>query len=155
MKMAAPLTSRTLLATALASATAPHLAFAQSQSEKTVMKVEFAFSDHVPTASLNDNPSARDFASMLPLDLTIEDYSDNEKIAFLPRKLSEEGSGPFTNEAPGDLCYYAPWGNLALFYAGYRYSRGLIRLGRLDSGFEPLLTRGKFPLRIDRLHGNT
>ncbi|RVG13858.1 hypothetical protein CN234_06035 [Sinorhizobium meliloti] len=50
-----------------------------------------------------------------------------------------------------DLCYYAPWGNLAFFYAGYRYSAGLIRLGRLDGGVEPLLTRGKFPLRIERL----
>ena len=88
-----------------------------------------------------DNPSARDFASMLPLELTIEDYANNEKIAYLPRKLTEDGSGPFANEAPGDLCYYVPWGNLAFFYAGYRYSRGLIRLGRLDNGFEPLLNR--------------
>jgi hypothetical protein len=114
------------------------------------MKIEFAFSEHVFTASLFDNPSAHDFASMLPLDLTIDDYSTNEKISYLPRKLTEEGSGPFTNEAPGDLCYYAPWGNLAFFYAGYRFSRGLIRLGGLDNGFEPLFTRGMFPLRITR-----
>ena len=114
------------------------------------MKVEFAFSDHIFTASIAENPSARDFASMLPLDLMIEDYSTNEKIAYLPRKLTEEGSGPFTNEAPGDLCYYAPWGNLVFYYAGYRFSRGLIRLGRLDNGVAPLLSRGKFPLRITR-----
>ena len=107
-----------------------------------------AFGDHVFTATLYDNPSAHDFASMLPLDLSIDDYAHNEKIAYLPRKLTEDGSGPFTNEAPGDLCYYAPWGNLAFFYGSYRYSRGLIRLSRLDNGFEPLLTRGKFPLRI-------
>jgi hypothetical protein len=31
----------------------------------------------------------------------------------LPRKLTEEDGGPFGNEAPGDLAYYAPWGNLA------------------------------------------
>ena len=112
------------------------------------MKIECAFGNHKFTASLYGNASARDLASMLPLDLTIEDYANNEKIAHLPRKLTEEGSGPFGNEAPGDLCYYAPWGNLAFFYADYRYSRGLIRLGRLDDGFAPLLTRGKFPLRI-------
>jgi hypothetical protein len=88
---------------------------------------------------------------MLPLDLAIDDYSINEKIAYLPRKLSEDGSGPFANEAPGDLCYYAPWGNLAFFHAGYRYSRGLIRLGRLDGGIEPLLARGKFQLRVEPL----
>jgi hypothetical protein len=149
MNVAAHLTRRTLLGAALASAVMPRLALGQTQ-DRTIMKIEIAFSDHVFGASLYDNPSARDFASMLPLDLAIDDYANNEKIAYLPRKLTEEGSGPFTNEAPGDLCYYAPWGNLAFFYASYRYSRGLIRLGRLDGGFEPLLTRGKFPLRVTR-----
>ena len=143
------LTRRLTVGGILASAITIRPAF--GQAEKAMMKIECAFSDHVLTASLYDNPSARDFASMLPLELTIEDYSNNEKIAYLPRKLTEDGSGPFTNEAPGDLCYYVPWGNLAFFYAGYRYSGGLIRLGRLDNGFEPLLTRGKFPLRIKRL----
>jgi hypothetical protein len=114
------------------------------------MKIECAFADHVFAASLYDNPPARDLASMLPLDLMVEDYSNNEKVAYLPRKLTEEGSGPFTSGAPGDLCYYAPWGNLVFFYAAYRFSRGLIRLGRLDGGVAPLLTRGKFPLRITR-----
>lgn len=34
---------------------------------------------------------------------------------------------------------------------GYRWSRGLIRLGHIDGGFDPLLARGKFPLRIERI----
>ena len=115
------------------------------------MTIRIAFGGREFTAILYDNPSARGLASILPLDLTIEDYSTNEKIAYLPRKLTEEGSGPFGNEAPGDLCYYAPWGNLAFFYDSYRYSRGLIRLGRLDGGIEPLLMRGEFQLRIELL----
>lgn len=115
------------------------------------MRIRCAFGGQSFTATLLDNPSARDFASMLPLEITIEDYATNEKIAYLPRKLSEAGDGPFANEQPGDLCYYAPWGNLAFFYAGYRYSSGLIRLGRLDDRIEPLLTKGKFPLRIELL----
>jgi hypothetical protein len=113
------------------------------------MKIRIQFNGASMTATLHDNPSARDFASMLPLDLTIDDYSTNEKIAYLPRKLTEEGSGPFGKEAPGDLAYYAPWGNLAFFYGDYRYSRGLIRLGRIDGDFAPLLRRGKFDLRIE------
>ena len=115
------------------------------------MQIRIAFSGQEFTATLHDNPSARDLASMLPLDLSIDDYASNEKIAYLPRKLTEEGAGPFGNEAPGDLCYYAPWGNLVFFYAGYSWSSGLIRLGRLDGGVEPLLARGEFPLRIEPL----
>jgi Cyclophilin-like family len=84
------------------------------------------------------------------LDLTIDDYGSNEKIAYLPRKLTEEGSGPFDNERPGDLCYFKSWGNLAMFYGDYRWD-GLIRLGRFEGGFESLRVRGKFPLRIERI----
>ena len=151
------LTRRSLLGAALVSVAMPRLALAQTaeglaaNQEEAIMKIRIAFGDHGLTAALYGNPSARDLESMLPLDLVIDDYSTNEKIAYLPRRLTEEGRGAFTNEAPGDLCYYAPWGNLAFFYAGYRYSRGLIRLGRLDGGFELLLTRGAFPLRIERL----
>lgn len=116
----------------------------------TAVKVRVTFNDQAMTVVPEDNPSARDFASILPLhDLTIGNYADNEKISYLPRKLTEEGSGPFGNERPGDLCYYAPWGNLAFFYAGYRWSRGLIRLGRIDGSFAPLMTQGEFPLQID------
>jgi len=46
-----------------------------------------------------------------------------------------------------------PWGNLAFFHPGYRYSPGLIRLGRVDAGVEPLLTRGTFPLRLSAATG--
>jgi hypothetical protein len=130
----------------LAASLTPRFAFGQSKSEEEIVKVEFTFSRHVFQALLFDTPSSFDLVSMLPLNLKIDDYAKNEKIAYLPRKLIEEDSGPFGDEAPGDFCYYAPWGNLAFFYAGYRYSRGLIRLGRLDGGFDLLLTRGEFPL---------
>ena len=146
------LTRRSVIAATLATALVPRATLGQVAAKAEAaanMKIKCTFAGQTFTATLYRNPSARDFASMLPLDLSIEDYSNNEKIAYLPRKLTEDGSGPFANEQPGDLCYYAPWGNLAFFYAGYRYSRGLIRLGRLDRGFEPLLKRGEFPLRIE------
>ena len=149
-----PIRRRVLLLSSLATAAVPLTAIGQqgrdpARQEPTNVKVRFLFDKHKVDATLYDNPSARDFASMLPLDLKIEDYSNNEKIAYLPRKLTEDGSGRFGNEQPGDLCYYAPWGDVILFYAAYRYSRGLIRLGRVDGGIEPMLTRGTFPLRIE------
>jgi hypothetical protein len=39
-------------------------------------------------ATLDDNETARDFASLLPLTLTLEDYSATEKISDLPKRLS-------------------------------------------------------------------
>jgi hypothetical protein len=151
------LSRRVALTTIVASALLTHLAFghtpqdAAPNQDETSMRVRIEFNGASMTATLYNNPSARDFASMLPLDLTIDNYSTNEKIAYLPRKLTEAGSGPFDNERPGDLAYYAPWGNLAFFYGSYRYSRGLIRLGRIDGDIAPLLVRGKFTLRIERL----
>ena len=150
-------TRRVALSGILSSALTTRLAFGQTTQDaasnqgKTSMKIRIEFSGASMTYTLYNNPSARDFASMLPLDLTIDDYSTNEKIAYLPRKLTEEGSGPFNNERPGDLGYYEPWGNLAFFYAGYRYSSGLIRLGRIDGDLAPLLIRGKFDLHIELL----
>ncbi|TRC89357.1 MFS transporter [Mesorhizobium sp. WSM4303] len=149
----AMLSRRTLLGAALAVAALPRAAASQesrdpASQEPTDMKIRMIFNGRTMTATLYDNSSARDFFSMLPLDLKIEDYAHNEKIAYLPRKLTEEGSGPFANEKPYDLCYFMPWGNLAMFYADYHHP-GLIRLGRFDEGSEALHVRGEFPLRIE------
>lgn len=147
---------RTLIGAAFVTAVLPRLAYGQqggnpASQEPADMRIRMTFNGRIMTATLYDNPSARDFFSMLPLDLTIDNYANNEKIAYLPRKLTEEASGPFGNERPYDLCYFSPWGNLALFYAGYRHSSGLIRLGRFDEGYETLHVRGEFPLRIEAI----
>jgi hypothetical protein len=146
-------TRRSVLATVIAALIHPGRGVSQSdpnQQERTALRIELTFANHTMTATLHDNPSARDFASMLPLDLTIEDFGSNEKIAHLPRKLTVEGHAPFGNEQPYDLCYYLPWGNLAMFYAAYEHP-GLIRLGRFDDGYEALQVPGKYPLRIQHI----
>jgi len=38
----------------------------------------------------------------------------------------------------GDIAYYAPWGSLAIFHRDFSYSRGLVRLGRLEGHVEAL-----------------
>ncbi len=106
---------RALLGAMFASVALPRPSFAQQRSvptgqEPTNMRIRLTFNGKSMIATLYDNPSARDLVSLLPLDLTIDDYGSNEKIAYLPRKLTEEGSGPFSNERPGDLCYFKSWG---------------------------------------------
>lgn len=146
---------RTLLTGIGASMILPGIGRAQqgrdpNSQKPTDLRIRLTFNDLVLTATLYDNPSARDLVSMLPLNLRIEDYANNEKIVRLPRKLTEDGSGPFGNERPGDLCYFKPWGNLALFYGDYKWD-GLIRLGRFEGGFEPLRVRGEYPVHIERI----
>lgn len=114
---------------------APVLATLYSVSllgETSTMKIRLLVDGRTLTATLDDNPTSRDFLSLLPLTLKLEDYAGTEKIADLPRKLSEEGVPSGFDPDVGDITYYAPWGNLALFYRDFGYASGLIKLGHLD-----------------------
>ena len=113
------------------------------------MRIRCTFAGQDFTCELIDNPTTRDLISILPLALTIEDFSTNEKLAHLPRRLNEGGFADYDDEAPGDLCYFRGWGNLAFFHGDYDYRGDLIRLGRIEGGTAPLLTRGTHPLRIE------
>jgi hypothetical protein len=90
------------------------------------------------TAILEDNATAWDFVSLLPMSVTLKDYAKTEKVTYLPKKLSTEGSPRGSDPDAGDIGYYAPWGNLAFYYKDFGYSDGLIKLGRMDSGFHLL-----------------
>lgn len=103
-----------------------------SAQEKTMhIKIDIGGKEFF--ATLNDSEASRDFASMMPLTLQLEDYAGAEKISDLPARLSTAGSPDGSSAVKGDLCLYAPWGNLALFYKSQRYAPGLIKLGQLDN----------------------
>ncbi|WP_102227111.1 cyclophilin-like fold protein [Acidimangrovimonas sediminis] len=102
----------------------------------------------VLSATLNDSPAARDFASLLPLELTLRDYHGIEKIADLPRKLDTTGAPASYAPTTGDITLYAPWGNLAIFVKPFESSRGLVPLGSFAEGDVAKLNDG--PVRIER-----
>jgi hypothetical protein len=52
--------------------------------------------------------------------------------------LSTEGAPAGFDPSVGDLTYYAPWGNLAIFYKEGNYASGLVPMGRVESGLEKL-----------------
>jgi len=87
----------------------------------------------------------------LPLTLTSEDYASTEKIARLPRKLSNKGAPDGVDPDVGDITDYAPWGNLAIFYRDFGYASGLVRVGRMDGEMSPWAARGPLKVRIDRV----
>ena len=116
----------------------------QEQSDRLVstMKINMDVEGTTITATLDDSPAARDFASLLPLVLTLQDYHSTEKISDLPRRLSTQGAPAGIDPSPGDITYYAPWGNLAIFYKDFGYSRGLVKLGAIVTGGEALNVPG-------------
>jgi hypothetical protein len=115
------------------------------------MKLRITIDGTALTATLDDTEAARDFASLLPLTLSLRDYAATEKISDLPRKLSTKGAPAGVAPSVGDITYYAPWGNLALFYKDFAYSTGLVKLGRIDSGVDALRRAGPLTARIERL----
>lgn len=67
-----------------------------------------------------------------PLTVNMEDFHQTERIAYPPRKLDTSDAPDAATPTAGDLAYYSPWGNLALFYRDGPHSPGLVILGRLD-----------------------
>jgi hypothetical protein len=100
------------------------------------MKIRIDINGTSVTATIDDTTAAKEFISLLPLTLTLEDYNRTEKISDLPKKLSTQGAPEGVEPSRGDVAYYAPWGNLAIFYKDFPYSRGLVKLGGIDSGIE-------------------
>jgi hypothetical protein len=98
------------------------------------------------TATLVDSATSRDFVALLPLTLTLSDYAATEKISDLPRRLSTEGAPAGFDPSVGDIAYYGPWGNLAIFYRDFGYSRGVVQIGSIDSGIDAL--SGSKPKRV-------
>lgn len=113
------------------------------------MTINVTINGQVLSATLEDNAAARDFLGLLPLTLDLEDYASTEKIAQLPKKLSTAGEPAGMTPSIGDITYYAPWGNLAIFYKGFGHAAGLVKLGHITGDIQALRVRGPVKARIE------
>ena len=99
-------------------------------------KVKLTIDGQEFDVTLYDTPAANALYDMLPLELTFEDFNGVEKIAYIDNELPTEGEPDEFDPDVGDLCLYAPWGNLSIFYKDFRNSNGLISLGHIYSGMD-------------------
>jgi hypothetical protein len=67
----------------------------------------------------------------------------------LARKLSTKGAPAGVDPDVGEITYYAPWGNLAIFRKDFGYSEGLIRLGKFDGAIALLDTPEELDAAIE------
>ncbi|BAZ19199.1 hypothetical protein NIES4073_00690 (plasmid) [Kalymmatonema gypsitolerans NIES-4073] len=120
-----------------------------STEQTNRMKINIRVGNEVVTATLIDSKTTQDFISLLPLTLTLEDHANTEKVSDLPRRLSTEDAPSGSDPAVGDIAYYAPWGNLAMYYNDFGYSNGLIILGKIDGDIEALNVPGSVEVTIE------
>ena len=92
-------------------------------------RVRIIVGDMSIEATLADSDAARDFASLLPLTLSMNDLFRREKFAGLPRAISEQGKRTH-DYAVGTIGYWAP----LLLTPFVRYAHGTKRQdkGRLS-----------------------
>ena len=84
---------------------------------------------------LNDSPAAQGLLSQLPLTVEVEDFSTNEKVFYPPQELDTTDT-PLAVGGAGTLAYYAPWGDVVLFYDSFSANGSLYELGEAVSGVE-------------------
>lgn len=85
--------------------------------------------------ALNDRSAASSLLEQLPLTMEVEDYSTNEKIFYPPQELDTSDT-PTAVGGAGTLAYYAPWGDVVMFYGDYNENSSLFELGQIVSGEE-------------------
>lgn len=111
-------------------------------AEGELMQIQMHFEDKSFVLSLENNAAARDFYALLPLTLSFSDYVGKEKIARLDKSLSTQESGEYDPQS-GDFFYFAPWGNVGIFYAKQPPYKGLIKLGTPKAEKESFITHLK------------
>lgn len=120
-------------------------------AQADTMKIKLKVGDHVITSTLIDSETTRDFVSLLPLTLTMNDLFGREKFGHLPRAISEGGKRTRTYEV-GQVIYWSPGPDVAIYYrfdGSSIPSPGIIVMGKIDSGVEALDVPGSVKVTIE------
>lgn len=94
--------------------------------------IQIKVGDKTYACELNGNDAAKDFASKLPLRLKFENFGSTERISYLPNSLNLGSAPRSCDPQKGDMTYYVPWGNLAVFVRDFRPANDLVPLGKLS-----------------------
>jgi len=115
------------------------------------MKIRITSGDKVVIATMADNATARDFVSLLPLNLAMKDLFGREKYGDLPKPLSEKGPRETTYEV-GDIAYWSPDHQVAVYYRQDGESipsPGVIPIAKIDAGTEAFIVPGSVKVTIE------
>jgi hypothetical protein len=117
------------------------------------MKMRLTVNGEELTATLADSPTTRDFISLLPLKLTMQDLFGREKFGHLPRGLAEGGKRVRAYDV-GDVIYWSPGPDIAIYYRDDGEPippPGIIVIGKIESDTETLEVPGPVEVTIELL----
>jgi len=130
-----PLLAGLLLVLNAVTADSPVMAAETDRTGKNaVMQILVKSNGQTVTFELNNSRAAIDLVAQLPLDIAVENYGGIEKIFYPPKKLDTVDTPLAGNVTAGLLAYYAPWGNVVMFFDDFRPADGLYELGRVVDG---------------------
>ena len=107
-----------------------------SLGEQTAMHIRVKTNDNTVVFELNESSAAKALHDQLPLSIAVESFGSNEKIFYPPKKLRVTDTPLAKGGQAGTLAYYAPWGDVVMFYDSFGSASGLYELGQAISGSE-------------------
>ncbi|NDV04885.1 hypothetical protein GXW84_10090 [Rhodococcus sp. IEGM 248] len=116
-----------------------HPATSQPVQDAPFMQIRLRIGATEATARLYDNAAARDFASLLPVTITLHDLGGREKAGPLPRELADDQGQ--SNYRAGQLGYWAPSNDLAIYYRDDGFTipdPGIVMIGEIDTGLDAI-----------------
>ncbi|MDV3427070.1 MAG: hypothetical protein LIR50_07785 [Bacillota bacterium] len=100
------------------------------------MKISVNAKGNTIIYELNGSQAAKDLYEQLPLSVEIENFSNNEKIFYPLSSLNVSNTPSAAGGDAGTIAYYAPWGDVVMFYGSFSPASGLYELGHTVSGGE-------------------
>ncbi|SDN27827.1 hypothetical protein SAMN05216544_2315 [Lachnospira pectinoschiza] len=106
-----------------------------TEKESSVKQIKVTANGNTIIYELNGSPAANDLYDQLPLTIEVQNYSTDEKIYYPPKELNTSDT-PLADSEAGSLAYYAPWGDVVMFYRDFGSASGLYELGSVIAGEE-------------------
>ena len=118
------------------------------------MKIRVSDGTNAIIYELNQTSAARSLYQMLPLEVAVQNYGNNEKIFYPPTAVCY-GADCIKGDCPvGTLALFSPWGNVVMYYGAASRYNGLYILGKAIEG-EDRISRLTCTIRVEAFDSAT
>ena len=121
-----------------------------AQEAKTLNTIEISINGKIFNAELEENPSARAFAEMLPLEIEMAELNGNEKYFYLDKNLPSN-SERIGKIHKGDLMLFSS-NCVVIFYKDFSTSYSYTRLGKIEDAadLDKILGAGNISVKFKK-----